>query len=146
MRTRRIAIAAVLWLTVLPGTALAHRTANREETLALVYDASGRYYGAGRVSEPRSVPLRCFVADISTVVLGSRWGAWTFSRYADQPNHIKQCRTGDGVVIEHKLGTRWYVLWEGSDGYPPTHDTPSGAFTLKGVPRTVAKDLIAGLY
>ncbi len=135
----------MLWLTALPGTALAHRTASRAETTAQVYDASGRYYDGGQVSEPRSLPLRCFRADISTVVPGSRWGAWTFSRYADQPNHIRQCSTGNGVAIEHRIGTRAYVLWEGSDGYPPTRDTPAGAFMLKAVPRAVAKDLMAGL-
>ena len=76
---------------------------------------------------------------------GSTWGGWSFSHYADQPSHEHQCRTGNGVTIEHKIGQRWYVLWEGSDGYPPTHDTKVGPLTLKAVPRAVAKDIIAGL-
>jgi hypothetical protein len=112
----------------------------------MVRDASGRYYGGVSVDVPRSVPLKCFVADVSTVVAGSRWGAWTFSRYADEARHARQCRTGNGVAIEHKIGRRWYVLWEGSSGYPPAHDRKVGAVTLKAVPRAVAKDLMAGLF
>ena len=128
-----------------PAAASAHRGATRAEKAAMIYNASGRYYGAGFDNEPRSAPLRCFVADISTVVRGSQWGAWSFSRYATQPRHERQCRTGNGMSIEHKIGRRWYVLWEGDEGYPPTHDKREGSITLQGVPRTVAKDLEAGI-
>jgi len=114
---------------VMPVMASAHRPAIKAERKAMVYSASGRYYGGISVTQPRSVPLRCFAADIATVVRGSRWGAWTFSRYADQVQHAKQCRTGNGIAIEHKIGKLWFV----------------GSFTLKAVPRAVAKDLMAGL-
>ena len=129
----------------LPVAASAHRAAVSAEKAAMIYTASGRYYGAGYDNEPRSAPLRCFVADISTVVRGSRWGAWSFSRYAIEPKHEQQCRTGNGMSIEHKIGRRWYVLWEGDQGYPPTHDKREGSITLQGVPRAVAKDLDAGI-
>jgi hypothetical protein len=109
----------------------------------MVYAASGRYYGGVNVDEPRSAPLRCYAADIATVAKGSQWGAWTFTPYADQ--HERQCRAANGVSIEHKIGRRWYVLWEGSDGYPPTHNTQSGSLTLQGVARAIAKDLVRGL-
>lgn len=145
MKRTVIPIIAVVVALAAAAQASAHRRANRAQTAAMVYDASARYYGGVSVREPRSAPLRCFTGVIATVVNGSRWGAWTFSHYADQPSHVAQCRTGNGVVIEHKIGQRWYVLWEGSAGYPPTHDTKVGSFTLKAVPRAVAKDLIAGL-
>jgi hypothetical protein len=139
-------VVVVMCLTlVLPVTASAHRTAVRAEKAAMIYSASGRYYGGGDENEPRSAPLRCFVADIATVVRGSRWGAWSFSRYATEPKHEQQCRTGNGMAIEHKIGTRWYVLWEGDRGYPPTHNKREGSITLRGVPRAVARDLEAGI-
>jgi hypothetical protein len=144
MRARATVIVGLLALAV-PVLASAHRPAIKAEKTAMIYHASGRYYGGVSVSEPRSVPLRCFVADIATAVGGSRWGAWTFSRYADQLQHTQQCRTGNGIAIEHKIGKRWYVFWEGSDGYPPTHATKVGSFTLMGVPRAVTQDLMAGL-
>jgi hypothetical protein len=128
-----------------PGVAGAHRAAVQAETRAMVYDASGRFFGGGPVDEPRSAPLRCFTADIATVVRGSQWGAWRFSRYAQQPAHESQCRIANGITIEHKIQGRWYVLWEGSEGYPPTHTTREGSHTLRGVPRAVAKDLERGL-
>jgi hypothetical protein len=130
---------------VLPVAASAHRPAVSAEKAAMIYNASGRYYGGGNENEPRTAPLRCFVADISTVVKGSRWGAWSFSAYALEPKHAQQCRTGNGVSIEHKLGKRWYVLWEGDEGYPPTRNKREGSITLQGVPRAVAKDLDAGI-
>lgn len=111
----------------------------------MIYHASGRYYGRLPVNEPRSAPLRCFVSDIATVVKGSQWGAWVFSQYAFQSGHERQCRTANGISIEHKIGSRWYVFWEGDEGYPPTHKTQEGSFTLQGVPRSIAKDLRAGL-
>jgi hypothetical protein len=137
---------AVMALTLaLPAAASAHRAATSPEKAGMIYNASGRYYGAGLDNEPRSAPLRCFVADISTVVRGSRWGAWSFSRYAIEPKHERQCRTGNGMSIEHKIGSHWYVLWEGDQGYPPTHNRREGSITLQGVPRAVAKDLEAGI-
>ena len=66
-------LAALFW----PAVASAHRTAPKAETSAMIYTASGRYYGNLNVAVPRSVPLRCFTADISTVVNGAGWGAWT---------------------------------------------------------------------
>lgn len=147
---RRNAILAVTAGTavlamVLPTLAGAHRAAVRAETRAMVYDASGRYWGGGSVAEPRSAPLACFKADIATVVGGSQWGAWRFSNYAAQPAHQAQCRIANGITIEHKLRGRWYVFWEGSEGFPPTHNTRVGSRTLPGVPRAVAKDLMRGL-
>ncbi len=109
----------------------------------MVYKASGRYWFHIRAQEPRSWPLRCVTAEISTVVKGSRWGAWVFNRYAD--HHEQQCKPGNGITIEHKVGERWYVYWEASDAYPPTHDRRSSRGVIKGVPRAVAKDLYAGL-
>jgi hypothetical protein len=130
---------------ILPAVAGAHRRAVPAEARAMVYGASGRFYGGEPVSEPQSAPLKCFKADIATVVRGSQWGAWGFSSYADQPAHESQCRVANGITIEHKINGRWYVLWEGSDGYPPTHTTRDGSLTLQGVPRAVAKDLQRGL-
>ncbi len=128
----------------LPVAASAHRVAVSAEKAAMIYNASGRYYGGGNENEPRSAPLRCFVADIATVVRGSQWGA-SFSRYAIEPKHQQQCRTGNGMAIERKIGTRWYVLWEGDQGYPPTHNKREGSITLQAVPRAVARDLEAGI-
>jgi hypothetical protein len=132
-------------MLILPALAGAHRAAIRAEARAMVYSASGRYYGGGSVSEPRSAPLACFTADIATVVGGSHWGAWGFSSYAAEPAHESQCQIANGITIEHKIRGRWYVLWQGSDGYPPTRTTHEGARTLQGVPRAVAKDLMRGL-
>lgn len=145
LKTPRAAVVIMALALALPAAASAHRAASSAEKAAMIYHASGRYYGAGFASEPRSAPLRCFVADISTVVRGSRWGAWSFSRYAIEPKHVRQCRTGNGMSIEHKIGRRWYVLWEGDQGYPPTHNRREGSITLQGVPRAVAKDLDAGI-
>jgi hypothetical protein len=137
-----IATALVVALSI-PAAASAHRLATKAEAAAMIYSASGRYYGNARVAEPRSAPLRCFTADISTVVNGSRWGAWTFSEYAEA--HEQLCRIANGVTVEHKVRNQWYVFWEGSEGYPPTHKTRVGTLTLMGVPRAVAKDLDRGL-
>jgi len=146
-RTTVLAVTALAAgiLMVLPALAGAHRRAVRAETRAMVYHASGRYLGGGPVAWPRSAPLACFKADIATVVSGSRWGAWTFSKYATQPAHEAKCRIANGITIEHKIGGRWYVFWEGSAGFPPTHTTQVGEQTLQGVPRAVAKDLMRGL-
>ncbi|MGO9884297.1 MAG: hypothetical protein ACLPV4_14920 [Solirubrobacteraceae bacterium] len=48
---------AVIALAV-PAVAWAHRPATQSEKSAMVYDASGRYYGGTTVNEPRSAPLR----------------------------------------------------------------------------------------
>jgi hypothetical protein len=131
-------VSALFW----PAVASAHRAATKAEASAMIYHASGRYYAnGGGGGALRSAPLRCFKADISTVVQGSRWGAWTWSTYGD--THLKQCQTANGVTIEHKIGKQWYVFWEGSDGYPPTHKERVGTMTLMPVPRAVAKDLIS---
>src|SRR5262249_5882572 len=111
---RRTTVLAVTVLAagimlVLPALAGAHRPAVRAETPAMVHDASGRSYGGGGVAEPRSAPPACFKADIATVVGGSRWGAWAFSRYATEPAHEAKCRIANGITIEHKIGGRWYV-------------------------------------
>src|ERR1700679_2040119 len=119
-RAARLGAAVAVLSLALPAAASAHRAATAAETTAMVYHAGSRYYGGGSVQEPRSAPARCFVADITTAVRGSAWGAWTFSRYAEQSAHAKQCATGNGVAIEHRIGSRWYVFWEGSEGYPPT--------------------------
>ena len=138
-----IAIAAVAVLAI-PAVASAHRRATNAEKEALVYQASGRYFGNLNVDEPRSAPARCFRADIATVVKGSQWGAWTFAVYAYQ--HEQACRAGNGIAVEHKIGRRWFVYWEGSAGYPPTHTKsyPNG-FKLQGVPRNIFNDLEKGL-
>jgi hypothetical protein len=145
LNARQGALGAVALALALPAAASAHRPAVRREKFAMIYNASARYYGGGTVNEPRSAPLRCFVADIATVGKDSHWGAWSFSAYAIQPKHQQQCRTGNGISIEHKIGKRWYVLWEGDQGYPPMHNKQEGSITLQGVPRAVAKDLEAGI-
>jgi hypothetical protein len=139
------AVGAIALALALPAAASAHRPAISSEKAAMIYNASARYYGGGNEDEPRSAPLRCFVADIATVVKGSQWGAWSFSEYATEPAHEQQCRIANGISIEHKIGKRWYVLWEGDEGYPPTHNQRDGSITLQGVPRAVAKDLEAGI-
>jgi hypothetical protein len=140
MRHRLLGVAlAIAAIVAVPATASAHRPASRRAKAAMIYDPSGRYWGNAPVAEPRSIPRRCFVADIATVVKGSRWGAWSFSSYA--LHHQGRCHPGNGYVVEHKIGRRWYVYWEGSDLYPPTH----GRYGARGVPRAIAKDLKAGL-
>jgi len=148
-RRRRIAgvaVAVLLAALTTAAGALASRAAGSSALRAMVFQASNRYYGGGASgAEPRRTPLACFKGVISTVVTGSDWGAWTFSAYAEQPTHAQRCHTGNGVAIEHRIHGRWYLLWEGSEGYPPTHATRIGSRTLHGVPRAVAKDLIRGL-
>jgi hypothetical protein len=145
LNATRAAVGAIALALALPAAALAHRPAISGEKSAMIYNASSRYYGGGDENEPRSAPLRCFVADIATVVKGSQWGAWSFSAYAIEPRHEQQCRTANGISIEHKVGKRWYLLWEGDEGYPPTHNQREGSITLQGVPRALAKDLEAGI-
>lgn len=148
--TRRARITGLgLTITLLAlaaaGAAVASRPSIRPELSAMVYQASGRYYGGLRVDEPRSAPLRCFEGDVSTVVKGSQWGAYGWSAYGFASANERKCRAANGITILHKMKGRWYVLWEGSDGYPPTHPENDGNFTLQPVPREVAKDLVRGL-
>lgn len=144
-RTSGLGTAVLLFTLMATGVAFASRRSNTRELRAMVFTASGRYYGGLNVDEPRGTPLACFAGDISTVRKGSRWGAWSWSAYGDQPANAQRCQTANGISIEHKIKGRWYVLWEGSEGYPPTHTTRVGSLILQGVPRAVAKDLIRGL-
>jgi hypothetical protein len=123
MRVRCVVLTIIVVALVLPAVAVAHRPATGAETRAML-SAGG---------EARSVPLRCFAADISTVVPGSQWGAWSFSRYAIRPSNQRRCETGNGESIEHKVARNWHVLWSGDEGYP------------QNVPRRIAKDLLAGI-
>lgn len=144
---RRTAAFGTVFLAVgvVAGGASAHRAARPAESAAMIYHASGRYYGGGDVSEPASIPLRCFDADIATVRAGSNWGAWRFSNYAYESQHERLCGPGNGWSVEHRIRGRWYVLWEGDEGYPPTRNTREGRIVLQGVPRAIAMDLQAGL-
>jgi hypothetical protein len=144
-RAAGLSITVGLVMLAAAGIASAHRPAVTGELRAMVFQASARYYGGLQVDARRGTPLACFTGDISTAVKGSQWGAWGWSAYARAPAHERQCRIANGISIEHKIRGRWYVLWEGSDGYPPTHTTQEGSFTLHGVPRAVAKDLMRGL-
>ena len=131
--TTLVALAAAL---VLCAAASAHRPAVRSEKVAMMYHAGSHYAGlsAKAVDAPRAYPLRCAIADIATVVKGSRWGAWSFS---PRRAHDAGCAKwgSNGWVIEHKIGKRWYVLAEGSE--LPGH--------VAGVPHRIAVDLVKGL-
>jgi hypothetical protein len=131
--TTLIAVAAAL---VVCASASAHRLAVRAEKVAMMYNAGSHYAGlsANAVDAPRAYPLRCAIADIATVVKGSRWGGWAFN---PSRAHDRGCaRWGsNGWVIEHKIGKRWYVLAEGSE--LPGH--------VAGVPHRVALDLVKGM-
>lgn len=129
----------------LPAIASAHRPAVRAEKEGILFHA--RDYSTGRAANlPRSTPLKCFVVDIATVVKGSRWAGWTFSRYAyANMSNQRRCNTGNGWSIYHKIRGRWNVLWSGDEGYPPTHTTHYGSSVYPAVPRAIAKDVKAGL-
>jgi hypothetical protein len=106
----------------------------------MIYSVSGRYYGdGGSVNAPRSVPLKCFLAIVTSSAKAATWGAWTFSPYAYAAGHERICQAGNGVAITHRIGVRWYVYWEGSSGSPPTHHEPK--YRLEPVPTTVWKAL-----
>lgn len=143
---KRLLIAgSMLAVLSVPATASAHRSAVRAEKEAILFHARD-YRDGANASEPRSTPLKCFVVDIATVVKGSRWGGWTFSAYAYASMHNQlQCHAGNGWGVYHKIKGRWYALWEGDEGYPPTRTTHYGSDTYLGVPRAVAKDIRAGL-
>lgn len=131
--TTVIAVAAAL---VLCAAASAHRPAVHAEKAAMLYHAGSHCAGlsAKAVDAPKAYPLRCAIADIATVVKGSRWGAWSFNPRRANDHGCKKWGS-NGWVIEHKIGKRWYAL---SEGYElPEH--------VAGVPHRIAVDLVAGL-
>jgi hypothetical protein len=145
---RLIILATALIVLAIPAMASAHRPAVKAEKQAILFYAISWSDGTP-VAEPRSTPLKCFVVTISTVVKGSAWGGWTFSRYAfgdgngDAKSQARerQCHTANGWGVLHRESGTWYDYWEGDEGYPPTHETDySGA-----VPRAIAKDILNGL-
>jgi len=101
-----------------------------------MYHAGSHYdhLPAKDVDVPKAFPLRCAVADIATVVAGSRWGGWEFN---SRLGRDRQCArwASNGWTIEHKIGPRWYVVAEGSERY--TH--------IPGVPQRIAVDELKGL-
>jgi hypothetical protein len=131
MKTRTLLILTIALAAIMVAApaALAHRLASNAERAAMLYHPGNRTGSPGPVAEPKSFPARCALADIATVVKGSQWGGYTFN------SHAAGCsRFGfNGVVVEHKIRGRWYVLWEGSDG------TPSN------VPRSIFTDISKGL-
>jgi hypothetical protein len=131
--TTLITVATAL---VLCAAAAAHRPAVRAEKAAMMYHAGSHYAGlpAKEVDAPKAEPLRCAIADIATVVRGSRWGAWSFDPRRTNDHGCRRWGS-NGWVIEHKIGKRWYVLAEGSE--LPGH--------VAGVPHRVAVDLVKGL-
>jgi hypothetical protein len=131
MKTRALlvlAIAATAIMVAAPA-AFAHRLATNAERAAMLYHPGNRTGSPGRVAQPKSFPARCALAVIATVVKGSQWGGYAFNSRATSCTRFGF----DGVTIEHKIGGRWYVVWEGSSG------TPSN------VPRSVFKDISKGL-
>jgi hypothetical protein len=131
MKTRTLLILTIVVAAnmVVAPAAFAHRLATNSERAAMLYHPGNRTGSPGPVGEPKSFPARCALADIATVVKGSQWGGYAFN------SHATGCmRFGfDGVSIEHKISGRWYVLWEGSDGFP------------KNVPRSIFNDISKGL-
>jgi hypothetical protein len=115
----------------LPALALAHRPATRAEKSAMVYHAGNHYAPGVQVDEPRSFPLHCAKAVISTVVKGSQWGAYTLINNS----HCRKYQGGDST-FEHKINGRWYVVTERGAG---------PFFNVSGVPRRIGLDLLKGL-
>lgn len=99
----------------------------------MMYHAGSHYHhlSAKQVDAPMSYPLKCASADIST--LNKRWGGWAFN---GKMYKVKACRkwASNGEVIEHKIGSRWYVVTEGSTIGP-----------VRSIPRKVLLDVVAGL-
>ena len=131
MKTRTLLILAIVvgaMMAVAPA-AFGHRLASKSERAAMLYHPGNRSGAPGRVGEPKRFPARCAIADIATVVKGSRWGGYAFNP------HASGCaRFGfNGVTIENKSHGEWFVLWEGSSG------TPSN------VPKAVFNDISKGL-
>jgi hypothetical protein len=131
MKTRTpliLAIAVAAMMAVAPA-AFAHRLASKAERAAMLYHPGNRSGSPGPVARPKRFPARCAVAEIATVVPGSKWGGYAFNP------HASGCgRFGfNGVTIENKSHGEWFVLWEGSSG------TPSN------VPTAVFNDISKGL-
>jgi hypothetical protein len=129
----RIAFVVAAAALAVPAVAQAHRPASRAQKTAMMYHAGSHYHhlSASQVDAPASYPLKCAIADVST--LNRRWGAWAFN---GKMAHVAACRKwgSNGYVIEHKIGSRWYVITEGSTPGP-----------IRSVPRKVLFDLVAGL-
>lgn len=129
-------LVAAAVIPAVPTVASAHRPASRAEKAAMQYRAGSHYdhQSAKDVDVPNAFPLRCAVADIATVVKGSRWGAWIFnSRLKRDPVCARWA--SNGWTIEHRIGRRWYVVAEGSEVYTG----------IPGVPQRIAADLLKGL-
>jgi hypothetical protein len=128
-----IALAVAAATLASPTVAQAHRRASRGEKAAMMYHAGSHYdhLSAKQVDAPRSYPLKCAIADVST--LNNRWGGWGFN---GKMYNAHGCRkwASNGFVIEHKIGSRWYVVTEGSTPRP-----------VRSIPRKVLADLVAGL-
>jgi hypothetical protein len=127
------ALAVAVVILVAPAAAQAHRPASTAEKSAMMYHAGSHYdhLSAKQVDAPASYPLKCAIADVST--LNKNWGAWEFN---GKMYNMTACRkyASNGYVIEHKIGSRWYVVTEASTAEP-----------VPGVPRNVFRDLFAGL-
>jgi len=109
---RRALIAGATIATLgMPAVAQAHRPATSAEKSAMMYHAGSRidHLSAKEVDAPSSEPLKCGIADVSTV--DKSWGGWTFNSAM-----FTACQrwAADGVVLEHKIGGRWFVIAEGS--------------------------------
>jgi hypothetical protein len=131
MRTRTLLILtiAVASIMVAAPAAFAHRLASKAERAAMLYHPGNRSGAPGPVALPKRFPARCAVAEIATVVPGSKWGGYAFN------SHASHCgRFGfNGITIENKTHGEWFVLWEGSSGIP------------SNVPTAVFNDISKGL-
>jgi hypothetical protein len=127
------AVAVTVVILVAPTVAQAHRPASTAQKSAMMYHAGSHYdhLSAKQVDAPSSYPLRCAIADVST--LNRSWGGWAFN---GNMYNVSACRkwASNGDVIEHKIGSRWYVVAEGST-----------LQTIPGVSRKVLRDVVAGL-
>jgi hypothetical protein len=121
-----VVVAAIL---VAAPAAFAHRLASKAERAAMLYHPGNRSGSPGPVGEPKRFPARCAIAEIATVVPGSKWGGYAFNP------HASGCaRFGfNGVTIENKSHGEWFVLWQGSSGTPAN------------VPTAVFNDISKGL-
>ena len=102
----------------------------------MMYHAGSRYdhLTAKDVDAPNVEPPRCALADSATVVPGSRWAGWEFnSRLGHDPRCARWA--SNGWTMEHKIGSKWYVVAQGSE--IPTH--------VPGVPQRIALDVVRGL-
>jgi hypothetical protein len=128
-----IALAVTAMVLVAPAVAQAHRPASSAQKSAMMYHAGSHYdhLSAKQVDASVSYPLKCAIADVSTV--NRNWGGWEFN---GKMYNVSGCRkwASNGYTIEHKIGSRWYVITEGSQAEP-----------VPGVPRKVFLDVVAGL-